>query len=130
MPIHDHNQAAESSFQPSLLDAFDRAASIAARDAGMAKAAENKASLLKFARELAVKLAANGREISADDVQFALVRQGISIAALGNAAGSLFTGKQWEWTGRRVKSIRSHAHANELKVWRLRTSAADVELAR
>jgi hypothetical protein len=61
--------------------------------------------------------AGNG-ECTADDVQRVLIEQGISPHALGNAAGSLFRGGDWEWTGRRVKSARVHAHANELKVWR------------
>lgn len=104
------------------LPLFDAVASQEAKEAGMAQAADNKASLLKYARELAVNLAKAKGEISADDVQKALTTKGISIHALGNASGSLFAGKQWEWTGRRIKSIRRHAHANEIKTWRLKTN--------
>jgi hypothetical protein len=49
-----------------------------------------------------------------------LVEKGVSVFALGNAAGSLFKGKQWQWTGRYRKSERVHAHSNPLKVWRLK----------
>jgi len=38
---------------------------------------------------------------------------------LGNAAGSIFAGKRWKFTGDRVKSRRPSAHAREIKVWRL-----------
>lgn len=102
------------------LPLFDSQLSEQAKETGMNQAAEAKKALLKYARELAIKLASGGKEISADDVQKALYEQGINIHALGNSAGSLFAGKQWEWTGRRIKSIRQHAHANEIKIWRLK----------
>lgn len=99
---------------------FDAVASQQAKSAGMAQAADNKKSLLKLAREIAVELGRTKRDVTADDVQLALVRRGISIRALGNAAGSIFRGKEWTWTGRMVKSSRVHAHANLLRVWRYR----------
>jgi len=101
---------------------FDLAESKTAKVAGMSQAEANKASLLRFARAGLVKIA-QGRldgEVTADDAQRFLFDNGISVHALGNAAGSLFRGKQWEWTGRYAKSSRAHAHANELKVWRLK----------
>lgn len=98
---------------------FDAVAGQIARVAGMAQAAENKKSLLAHARKIAVRLART-RPITADDVQRELQAQGISVHALGNASGSIFRGKEWEWTGRYIKSSRVHAHANELKEWRLK----------
>lgn len=101
------------------LSIFDAIESQRHRDDGMALAADNRAALLHEAREIAKDLAKYGREISADDVQAELVKRGYGVKALGNAAGSLFAGRDWQWTGRRVKSKRIHAHANELKTWRL-----------
>lgn len=97
---------------------FDAPASEAAKKAGMQQAADSNKSLLEHARKVAVELAQRG-PITADDVQRRLVEQGISEKALGNAAGSLFKGKQWVWTGRLVKSSRVHAHSNLLREWRL-----------
>jgi hypothetical protein len=102
------------------LPLFDRAASIAAKDEGIKRAADNKASLLAFARKQAIEVAREKGEITADDVQARLFEKGISVRALGNAAGSLFRGKQWEWTGRFKLSERVHAHRNPLRVWRLK----------
>lgn len=103
--------------QPNL---FDAAASDAAKRAGMLQAAERKEALLAFARRLAVEIALSrpSREVTADDVQAALVSRGISERALGNAAGSLFAGDAWRWTGRWEMSRRVHAHRNPLRVWR------------
>jgi hypothetical protein len=102
------------------LPLFDRAASIAAKDEGINRAADNKASLLAFARKQAIEVAREKGEITMDDVAKRLVEKGVSVFALGNAAGSLFKGKQWQWTGRYRKSERVHAHSNPLKVWRLK----------
>lgn len=101
------------------LPLFDLAAGNEAKDAGMQQAAENKKSLLAHARKLAVKVAEQKGEISADDVAQALHDEGISVFALGNAMGSLFKGGQFEWTGRFTKSERVHSHGNLLRIWRL-----------
>lgn len=100
---------------------FDQLEGVIRKEAGMEQAAENKASLLAFARGLAVEIAEarESRECTADDVQAALQGHGISVRALGNAAGSLFRGGRWEWTGRWVTSSRPHAHCNLIRVWRL-----------
>jgi hypothetical protein len=90
----------------------------ARKRAGMSRAAASKESQLGYARELAMDLArANDGICDADMVAEALEREGRP--GLGNAAGSLFLTHVWEFTGLRVKSKRAHAHANELKVWRL-----------
>ena len=100
---------------------FERAEQ--AKERGMSQAATNKASLLEYARGLARAIAREKGEITADDVQRELESRGISVRALGNAAGSLFRGKEWIATGRYVKSERIHAHANRLTVWRLKDAA-------
>jgi DNA polymerase III sliding clamp (beta) subunit (PCNA family) len=69
--------------------AFPLLDAIAAREAaeqGIAQAAENKSSLLEFAKEKAIELGRNHVLVTADDVQLALVAEGISEHALGNAA--------------------------------------------
>ena len=87
--------------------------------AGMDRAAENKKSLLKVARKVARRIATEKGVVTMDDVQAALALMDISDRALGNAAGSVFRGPEWKWTGRRIKSKRPHSHANEIKVWAL-----------
>lgn len=84
---------------------------------GMRRAAESKESQLGYARYLAVDLARdNGGLCHADMVAAALEAEGRP--SLGNAAGSLFSGDQWTWTGEFVKSQRPHAHSNLLRLWR------------
>lgn len=82
---------------------------------GMARAAAAKNAELAHARIVARAIALNRGTVTADEVIAAIGK------SLGNAAGSLFTGGEFEWTGERVKSQRAHAHQNELKVWRLKT---------
>lgn len=91
-----------------------------AKQAGIDRAASANAEILSVARRIARELAEQRGEITADDVQAELVRLGYGEHSLGNAAGALFRGSEWEWTGRRRKSRRVHAHANELKCWRLK----------
>ena len=110
--------------QPTLWDA---AASEQAAQAGIDQAAANHASLLTFARELAREIARSraDRCCTADDVQAEIERRGISVRALGNAAGGLFRGTEWTWTGRWQKSARLHAHANPLRIWHLSEVTSD-----
>src|SRR5262245_23988445 len=81
---------------------------------GMALAANHAESLLEQAQEIALELAADGREISADDVQRVLhARTG---KLLGNACGSLFRGPEWVFTGkwRASPRITNHARMNSV----------------
>lgn len=91
---------------------------------GMRQAADAARDRLHHARDEAVRLATASPFgcVTADDVAAALAASGR--AGLGNAAGSLFRGGQWEWTGLVAKSARPEAHANLLKVWRLVDYAA------
>jgi hypothetical protein len=91
---------------------------------GMERAAWSKERLLGYARECALDIARGvlGKRkdgcVTADDVAAQLEAE--KLPGLGNAAGSLFTGGAFEFTGRREKSKRPHAHQNELKVWKLK----------
>jgi hypothetical protein len=100
---------------------FDKQASEQAKCDGMTRAEKGARVMLSYARAIATYLARKSPDgITADDVVQELVWQGYDVHCLGNAAGSLFRGPEWEFTGQRRKSARVHAHANKLKVWRLR----------
>jgi hypothetical protein len=76
--------------------------------------------LLEVARELAVELLRTREAISADDVQFEMLRRGYRESELGNAMGALFRDKRFEWTGGFVYSARVRANGNRLMLWRLK----------
>lgn len=107
----------DANIQPNL---WSSEAAEAARLEGMDIAAANKASLLEHARKVAEAIGRRKAAVSADDVAEALECEGISIFALGNAMGSCFRGGKWQWTGRFVKSRRTHAKGNLLRVWTLK----------
>jgi len=104
---------------------FDAKQSEENKEIGIERAANAKANreLLAKAKQIAVDVARReDREITADDVVAEMVRQGYGLRCLGNSAGALFRDKNvWEWTGEFRKSSRVHAHANPLRVWRLKT---------
>ena len=100
-------------------DLFDLNLATLEREAGQQRAAAHRAALLAKARALAVQVAQQRRDrtVTADDVYRLLPPA--DIHHLGNAAGSLFRGAAWEFTGRRTRSRRITNHAREIKVWRL-----------
>jgi len=107
------------SLQTQTYPLFDAITSREQAEIGIAAAAENNASLLVFAKRVAVEIALSRHDrcISADDVQERLMVLGYREGVLGNAAGSLFRGREWRFerwtTSRRIKS-----HARGLRVWR------------
>ena len=94
---------------------------MAAKEKGMAKAAANRRHALNRAREIALRLASDGREISADDIYnyFAFAGMLHLEMELWNAAGSIFRGKEWEFV-RFKRSERESNHGRIIRVWRLR----------
>lgn len=100
------------------LPLFDLAESQRHADAGILAAAESNPVILAVAREIARRIAIERGEVTADDVQERLMVLGYHRDALGNAAGSLFRGREWQYTDRTVKSKRIQAHARLLRVWR------------
>lgn len=91
------------------------------KERGMAWAAANRASALEVARSVARELAMRSPtwETNADEVQRVLAeRYGWTAGVLGAAAGSIFRGSDWQFTGNRVRSEQVRNHARELKVWR------------
>lgn len=99
-------------------DLFDAAESRRRKERGMALAADAVPTLLARARHLAVGVAVRKGEVTADDVSEWLELNGYP--DLGPAAGSLFRGPEWEFTGRFVQSTRKTNHARLLRVWRLK----------
>lgn len=97
---------------------FDAVAAREAAEQGIAEAADNKRSLLEFAKKKAIELGRQNQFVTADDVQAALVENKISDRALGNAAGSVFKDKTlWRYADRVVKSERVSSHGRLIRVW-------------
>lgn len=82
------------------------------KEEGIERAAKAKPELLELARKIARSVALEKGEVNADDVAKLMPEP------LGNASGAIFK-RGFVFTGKRVKSKRPHAHANELKVWKL-----------
>ena len=85
------------------------------KNAGMDLAASNKADLLEIARGHARDICKTYGYADAD--QIAERMEGYD--RLGPAAGSIFAGSEWEFTGVRIRSTRLKNNARELKRWRL-----------
>ena len=87
---------------------------------GKALAASRRRYVLRYARSLAVRMAIQQPDsrITADEVYAEMVRREIDVALLGNAAGSLFRGKWWRWTGDRRRPKRVSNHGRWIMVWR------------
>lgn len=103
------------------LPLFDGKRSRAAKARGMAKAAAHHNELLEIARHVAEAIARCGDgTANMDQVCIQLMIMDYNPADLGNAAGSVFKGNQWEFTGERVKSSKVSSHAREIKTWRLK----------
>jgi hypothetical protein len=85
---------------------------------GMYLASFSRAEMLKIARDLAREVA-NEQGITADDVRALLLMRGFP-DKLGNAAGSLFRGREWEFRGQWRKSTVKTNHARMIRVWHLK----------
>jgi hypothetical protein len=101
---------------------FDAGKSKAQKEIGMDLAATKRQQILAVTKAAlcAIALSRSDRCVTADDAQRWLSENGYGPGSLGNAAGSLFRGGAWEFTGRWIKSERVISHANDLRVWRLK----------
>jgi hypothetical protein len=89
-----------------------------AKETGITLAAEKRAEILQVGRGLAETLAKkNGGRTNAEDVVIELEKQGYDSRDLGPAAGALFRGKKWRFTGEWHKPVRVNAHASQIRVW-------------
>ena len=84
---------------------------------GMEKAARNRKRLLEVARDCAEEMSCYGN-CTSDHVAGAMERSGYRYESLGNAAGSIFRGKEWVFTGHMVPSQRPSSHGRMIMVWR------------
>jgi len=98
---------------------FDIAEGEQRKEAGLQLAAMERDELLKSAKELAVWMANAYGTVTYDDVFHQLMLAGLHPEMLGNAAGSVFRGKEWRFTGRWEKSARVSNHARVNRVWEL-----------
>jgi hypothetical protein len=101
-------------------DLFDKHESERRKEEGMDAAASNSSDLV-IAKQIAMELAESSpdRTTNADEVGEELWNRH-RIKTLGPAAGSIFKHDRWEFTGRRIESVRKTNHGREIKVWRLR----------
>lgn len=105
-------------------ETFDLPEAQVQKEDGMQAAAESEKRRLALdcARE-AVEDAALGRgsqTATIDDAYEALLRAGFPESILGNAAGSVFRGLKWKWTGQMVPSKRVSNHGRIVRVWRIK----------
>lgn len=95
---------------------FDMTTGEALKQHGMELAADHRVDELCLARQIAIEIARNGDGTCHMDQVRQRLPEGVE---LGPAAGSVFKGSEWEFTGLRVRSLLQSNHARELKVWRL-----------
>jgi hypothetical protein len=98
---------------------FDYAQSIQERDKGMKKAARAKSDDLLRAKIIAQNIAHFKGQVTADDVRKEYEYRGGNWSDLGNAAGSIFKGKQWQCVGFENSTVTT-SHARALRVWALK----------
>lgn len=99
-------------------DLFNLPEGLRRKELGMAQARDSHEDVLALARDIAREHATRHGTVTADNVQRALMQRGLP--PLGNAAGSLFKGAAWEFTGEWIKSRRVTNHARQNRIWRLR----------
>ena len=99
-------------------DLFDGKRGELLKTRGMALAEASAFDQLEAARDIAKIICRHRGEVTADDVGRVLKRDH-GIDSLGPAAGSLFKTKDFAWTGRWKKSVRTKNHSRMLRVWRL-----------
>ena len=101
---------------------FDVAEGRKQRDAGIAQASDmlSRRFLLELARDIATLHARKHGSVTYDDVYSEMSDKGFRPDLLGNAAGSVFRGKEWQFTGEWRQSERVSNHARVNRVWRRR----------
>lgn len=89
------------------------------RDEGIAKASAHRDNVLLRAKYFARIIALEIGYANADLVHERLIADGYKSWELGNAAGAVFRGKEWECIGY-IKSTREGNHARTIRQWRLK----------
>jgi hypothetical protein len=98
---------------------FDYAQSIQERDNGIKTAVSGREEILNRVRSIAKMIAQIRGKITADDVRKEYEYRGGNWSDLGNAAGSIFKGKQWQCVGFENSTVTT-SHARALRVWALK----------
>ena len=111
-PARTPNQ--QSISQPSVLEQVTGAR---AKYAGQNAAISKNSEVYRIAKNIAVELGRNWKQVNIDMVQGVLVSRGYKAADLGNAAGAIFRGKNWKNTGTTHLSRRESNHARRITVW-------------
>jgi hypothetical protein len=99
---------------------FDAVAANDAKELGKSSAAgvSYRMGILAEAQEIARDLGRRMGHCCADQVYFMLDARGRDIKLLGNGAGSIFAGKEWEFSGEWIKSTRITNHGRMIRVWK------------
>ena len=98
---------------------FDAVVAEQRKEAGLQLAAMERDDALDAARIIAVYLAHLHGTVTMDSVSLEMQARWLHPEMLGNAAGSVFRGKDWRFTGRWEKSARVSNHARVNRVWEL-----------
>jgi len=98
---------------------FDYAEGQRLKNEGIKRAANNPVRPLDHAKAFAREAALQRGEVTADDVYKAFIARGMDYTSLGNAAGAIFRGREWVFTGKWLPSARPSNHAHMNRVWRL-----------
>ena len=98
-------------------DLFDLDEALRLKEKGIQQAEAARYSPLEIARKVAFDLALMVDGITSDDVHRLLDRE--TSEALGPAAGALFRGSEWAWTGEWRQSSKVTNRGRYLRVWRL-----------
>jgi len=95
---------------------------LAAKAEGLHQASSRSKEILRLARKISVDVAASrvDRLCTMDDVQHWLQVRGHSSQELGNAAGAVFPGTDFFWTGEWSPSKRPSNHSRWIRVWKLK----------
>ena len=89
------------------------------KDHGIDRASRSREALVQEARAIAIRIARTRGEVTYDDVYVEMLNRDLKPENIGNAAGSIFRGSLFCFTGRWSKSTRVSNHARVNRVWRL-----------
>jgi hypothetical protein len=94
---------------------MSRIAELYAKAKGMSLAENNNRPMVELFRAIALEIIAE--EVTIDDVRNSAYWRNISYEP-GNWLGSIFTKKDWEWTGKVKASTHAGSHGRMVKIWR------------
>ncbi len=100
-------------------DLFDEQESERLKREGMAGSARTRKAALDLARAVAKRIALRTDGTCHADQVGEILKSEYDIDSLGPAAGSIFKGTDWKFSGDFVKSSRTTNHSRLLRIWRL-----------